>query len=60
MLPTLADICEIPCETNKPLDGISVKQSLVEEDSQWDDRYLLNYWRGRMSIRSQKYRLGPG
>ena len=59
LLPTLSEMAGIPCETNNPLDGISMKNSILEEESDWEDRFLLNYWRGRMSIRSQKYRLGP-
>ncbi len=58
LLPTLSEMCGIPCETNHPLDGISMKESLLEEESPWEDRYLLNYWAGRLSIRTQKYRLG--
>jgi arylsulfatase A-like enzyme len=57
LLPTLSEMCGIPCETNHPLDGISVKESLLEEESKWEDRYLLNYWSGKLSIRSQQYRL---
>ena len=57
LLPTLSEMCNIPCETNHPLDGISVKESLLEDESEWEDRFLLNYWGGRLSIRSQQYRL---
>ena len=58
LLPTLSDLCGVPFETGRPLDGISVKNSLLEDDAEWEDRFLLNYWGGRLSIRSQKYRLG--
>jgi len=58
LLPTLSEMCDIPYETMHPLDGISVKKSILEDESQWEDRYLLNYWAGRLSIRSQQYRLG--
>jgi arylsulfatase A-like enzyme len=58
LLPTLSEMCGIPCETNHPLDGISVKESLLGDGHPWEDRYLLNYWAGRLSIRTQKYRLG--
>ena len=58
LLPTLSEMCNIPYETNHSLDGISVKESLMEDVVEWEDRYLLNYWGGRLSIRSQKYRLG--
>lgn len=58
LLPTLSEMCDIPYETNHPLDGISVKQSLLDDAEEWEDRYLLNYWGGRLSIRNQQYRLG--
>ncbi len=58
LLPTLSEMCGIPYETNFPLDGISVKKSIMEDEVEWEDRYLLNYWSGRLSIRSQQYRLG--
>jgi arylsulfatase A-like enzyme len=58
LLPTLSDMCGIPYKTEHPLDGISVKNSLLEDTVEWEDRYLLNFWRGRLSIRSQQYRLG--
>jgi arylsulfatase A-like enzyme len=32
LLPTLSEMCGIPCETNHPLDGISVKESLLEDE----------------------------
>jgi len=57
LLPTLSEMCDIPYETNHSLDGISVKKSMLEDESQWEDRYLLNYWGGRLSIRNQQYRL---
>jgi hypothetical protein len=59
LLPTLSDMAGIPCETEQALDGISLKNSILEEEGEWEDRFLLNYWRGRLSIRSQKYRLDP-
>jgi len=58
LLPTLCEMCNIPVETNHPLDGISVKSSILEDETRWEDRYILNYWGGMLSIRSQQYRLG--
>jgi arylsulfatase A-like enzyme len=58
LLPTLSEMCAIPFETNHPLDGISVRESILDDVEEWEDRYLLNYWGGRVSIRNQKYRLG--
>ena len=37
---------------------MSLESLLFEENLQWDDRYIYNYWRGKMSVRSQDYRLG--
>ena len=58
LLPTLCEMCNIPVETIHPLDGISVKSTILEDETRWEDRYILNYWGGRLSIRSQQYRLG--
>jgi arylsulfatase A-like enzyme len=58
LLPTLSEMCGIPYNTDHPLDGISMKESLLADENEWEDRYLLNYWRGRLSIRTQQYRLG--
>ncbi len=57
LLPTLSEMCGIPCETQHPLDGINVIKSILEEEPEWEDRYLLNYWGGRLSIRTQQHRL---
>ena len=39
------------------LDGLSLKKLILEKNITWDDRYIYNYWRGRLSLRSQDYRL---
>ncbi|MEM8898832.1 MAG: arylsulfatase [Bacteroidota bacterium] len=57
LLPTLADMCGIPYETTRPLDGISISKTLHTEKVNWEDRYILNNWKDQISIRSQKYRL---
>jgi len=57
LLPTLADLAGIDYHTNKPLDGKSLKTLLLEEKIEWEDRLIFNYWNGRTSVRSQKYRL---
>lgn len=59
LLPTLSEMCGVPYETGHPLDGKSMKKSLMEDVTDWEDRFILNYWRGRLSIRSQHYRLDP-
>ncbi len=57
LLPTLSEMCGVPCITKKPLDGISVKNTISGEETTWKDRYILNNWQEKTSIRSQKYRL---
>ncbi len=57
LLPTLAGLCGIPCETTHPLDGIDLTGTVRGEQTEWEDRYILNHWRGRVSIRNQQYRL---
>jgi len=57
LLPTLTDLAEINYQPNKPLDGISLKPLLFEDNPSWKDRFIFNYWNGRLSVRNQKYRL---
>ncbi len=57
LLPTLADLAGIELQTQKPLDGISLKPLLKMHNQEWDERFLFNYWGGRTSVRSQKFRL---
>jgi arylsulfatase A-like enzyme len=57
LLPTLADMARIIYSIQKPLDGISLKPLLLEENPDWSDRYIFNQWRDRISVRNQKYRL---
>ena len=57
LLPTLTDLAEIDHTINLPLDGVSLKTLLFEENPNWNDRLIFNHWRGKTSVRSQKYRL---
>ncbi|MCG2590228.1 arylsulfatase [Rhodohalobacter sulfatireducens] len=57
MLPTLADLAEIPHKTSHPLDGVSLKPLLLQEPVSWEDRLLFNHWNGKTSVRSQQWRL---
>jgi len=57
LLPTLAEFAGIELNTEKPLDGKSIKPILLDENPEWEDRIIVNYWRGRTSIRNQKFRL---
>jgi len=57
ILPTLADLTGIQYNTNKPLDGISLKPLLLENNNEWEERLIFNHWGRRTSVRSQQYRL---
>jgi arylsulfatase A-like enzyme len=58
LLPTLTQLTGIDHQIPKPLDGISLKALLLENNPQWKDRYIFNQWQDKISVRSQKYRLG--
>ncbi|WP_298237060.1 arylsulfatase [uncultured Algibacter sp.] len=57
ILPTLADLADIEVETEKPLDGISLKPLLTEEKPEWEDRYLVTYWKKNISLRNEQFML---
>jgi arylsulfatase A-like enzyme len=57
LLPTLADLAGIQFETQKPIDGISIKPLLLDENPNWDERIIYNYWKGKTSLRTQNFRL---
>ena len=58
ILPTLLDLAGIQYNQQKPLDGKSLKPLLLQYNPQWADRFIVNYWKGKVSIRSDQYRLG--
>ncbi|MFN3160996.1 MAG: arylsulfatase [Rubinisphaera brasiliensis] len=57
LLPTLADMAGIEVTDTKPLDGISFAPLLYGNDANWPDRTLVHHWKGKVSVRSQQYRL---
>ena len=57
LLPTLADMTGVSIVGTKPLDGISVKPLLLGETDEWPDRMIFSHQRGRVSVRTQRYRL---
>jgi arylsulfatase A-like enzyme len=57
LLPTLADMAGIPIVGTKPLDGISIKPLLFQRAADWPDRMIFSHQRGRVSVRTQRYRL---
>jgi hypothetical protein len=57
LLPTLADLADVPVASKKPLDGISLKSLLLGKPATPNDRLIFSHWRGRVSVRSQQFRL---
>ena len=57
LLPTLADMAGVKVQTANPLDGKSLSPLLMERDATWENRLIYNYWRDKLSVRSQQYRL---
>jgi arylsulfatase A-like enzyme len=58
LLPTLADLCDIKVVSTKPLDGKSLKPLLLGDSKvKWPDRMIFSHWAGKVSVRTQQYRL---
>jgi arylsulfatase A-like enzyme len=57
LLPTLAELAGIPVASTKPLDGISLKPLLLGAAKGWPDRMIFSHWNGKVSVRTQRYRL---
>ena len=57
ILPTLTDMCSIVYQAQNKLDGVSLKSAVMDQDLKPRERYIINYWRDKTSIRSQQYRL---
>ncbi len=57
LLPTISEYASITPFTNNPLDGKSIAPLLDQKNENWSERYVYNYWKGKLSIRSQRFRL---
>ncbi len=57
LLPTLVEMTETNFDARLPLDGMSLVPWMVNPNTEIEDRLLLNHWNGRISVRSQRYRL---
>ena len=57
LLPTLIDISGIKVKPKNKLDGVNLRPLIYQNNVDWQDRYIYNYWRGRLSLRNQDFRL---
>ena len=57
LLPTLANLAGIPAVGGKPLDGITLTPLLTGAAGDWPDRMIFSHWGGKVSVRTQHYRL---
>ena len=55
--PTLLDLAGISETGALPMDGVSLKPILFK-DGVWPDRLYVNHFKGKTSVRSQRFRLG--
>jgi hypothetical protein len=57
LLPTLADLADIPVASQKPLDGISLKSALLSGENSDPERPIFSQWNGKVSVRTNQFRL---
>jgi len=55
--PTLTDLANVKVVSTKPLDGVSLKPLLTQQNTNWPDRMLFSHWNRKVSVRTQQYRL---
>jgi len=58
LLPTLVELAGISRVGDKPLDGKSLVPLLTGAADNWPDRMIFTHWGGRVSVRTQRFRLG--
>ncbi len=57
LLPTLTELCDVQPIGVKPLDGVSLAPLLTGQASSIPDRRIFSHWAGRVSVRTQQFRL---
>ena len=61
LLPTLAELAGVEVVGDRPLDGRSLAPLLVGERAHeaWPDREIASFHRGKVSLRTERFRLDP-
>ncbi|QXD32959.1 arylsulfatase [Candidatus Pelagisphaera phototrophica] len=57
LLPTLTDLAGIEKYRTLPLDGVSLRPLMLRNGVSWPDRLYVNHFKGKTSIRNQRFRL---
>ena len=57
LLPTLTNLAGIERVGEKPLDGRDLSPLLLKQPTEWPDRMIFSTWAGKVSGRTQQYRL---
>jgi arylsulfatase A-like enzyme len=57
LLPTLTALADVPRVGDKPLDGRDLSPLLRDQKADWPARMLFSAWGGKVSVRTQQYRL---
>jgi len=57
LLPTLAALAGVPLVSAKPLDGKDLSPLLLGNARDWPDRMIFTHQNGKVSVRTQQYRL---
>lgn len=57
LLPTLVSMAGIKHLPTKPLDGLDISDAILSDYSPAPDRMIFSHWNGRVSVRTQRFRL---
>lgn len=58
LLPTLAEMAGIEVASKKKLDGLSLRAAILgNEKPSKDTRLIFSFWKGRLSVKSGKFRM---
>lgn len=57
LMPTLAELADVEVVSAKPIDGMSLVPILLDKKLSWPERTLVHYWKDKVSIRTQEFRL---
>lgn len=57
LMPTLTSLAGVTSVGDRPIDGRDLTPLLTGESVEWPERMIFSTWAGRVSVRTQQYRL---